>query len=114
MNVIISARSLGKTPFVKLMEERDLQPLWERPAGRGGSSRLARPAHKISLLNIYKGNSGAPVVTVHSHSVECACVVSRQHKDTMMQVLKDSQVAFEAALAQKKLSAIVRPRRRRG
>jgi hypothetical protein len=32
----------------------------------------------------------------------------------MVRVLEDSQAAFEAALARKKLSEIVEPRRRRG
>jgi DNA-binding IscR family transcriptional regulator len=80
--------------------------------GRGGSSRLARPAHKISLLDIYKATAAPPVFAVHSHPVEYACVVSRQHKDTMVRVLKDSQAAFEAALARKKLSDIVGSRSR--
>jgi Rrf2 family protein len=82
--------------------------------GRGGSSRLAKPAHVISLLDIYKATSAPLVFAVHSHPVECKCVVSRQHKETMMRVLKDSQASFEAALARKKLSDIVEPRRRRG
>ena len=82
--------------------------------GRSGSSRLARPAQKISLFDIYKATAAPPVFAVHSYPVECKCVVSRQHKDTMMRVLNDSQAAFEAALARKKLSDIVGPRRRRG
>ena len=82
--------------------------------GRGGSSRLAKPAQKISLLDIYKATAAPPVFVVHSHPVECECVVSREHKDTMVRVLKDSQAAFEAALDRKKLSDIVGPRRRRG
>ena len=80
--------------------------------GRGGSSRLARPAHKISLLDIYKATAAPPVFAVHSHPVECKCVISRQHKETMVRVLKDTQAAFEAALARKKLSDIVGSRRR--
>ena len=82
--------------------------------GRSGSSRLAKPAQKISLLDIYKATAAPPVFAVHSHPVECKCVVSREHKDTMVRVLKDSQAAFEAALDRKKLSDIVGPRRRRG
>jgi Rrf2 family protein len=80
--------------------------------GRGGSSRLARPAQKISLLDIYKATAAPPVFAVHSHPVECKCVVSRQHKETMTRVLKDCQEAFEAALARKKLSDLIGPMRR--
>jgi hypothetical protein len=83
MNVIIPARSLGKHPSLSSWKSGAFSRFGDDPRARR-FHRLARPAHKISLLNIYKGNSGAPVVTVHSHSVECACVVSRQHKDTMM------------------------------
>ena len=80
--------------------------------GRGGSSRLAKPAQKISLLDIYKATAAPPVFAVHSHPVECKCVVSREHKDTMVRVLKDSQAAFEVALDRKKLSDIVGSRSR--
>jgi hypothetical protein len=97
MNVIIPARSL--------VESATFSP-FGKTRGAPRASRLASPAHKIE--------PAPPAVTVHIHSVECACLVSRQHKDTMMQVLNDGQVAFEAALAQKKRSAIVGPRRRRG
>ena len=69
---------------------------------------------RTSLLDIYKATTAPPVFAVHSHPVECKCVVSREHKDTMVRVLKDSQAAFEASLARKKLSDIVGPRRRRG
>jgi DNA-binding IscR family transcriptional regulator len=73
--------------------------------GRSGSSRLARPAQKISLLDIDKATAAPPVFAVHSHPVECKCVVSKQHNETMVRVLNDSQAAFEAALARKKLGA---------
>ena len=79
--------------------------------GRSGSSRLGRPAQKISLLDIYKATMAPPVFAVHSHPVEYKCVVSRQHKDTMARVLKDTKAAFETALARKKLSDIMGPRR---
>jgi DNA-binding IscR family transcriptional regulator len=81
--------------------------------GRGGSSRLAKPAQNVSLLDIYKATAGPQVFAVHSHPVECKCVVSRQHKETMIRVLKDCQEAFEAALARKKLSDLAGQQRRR-
>ena len=82
--------------------------------GRGGSSQLARPAQRISLLDIYKATAAPPVFAVHSHPIERRCVVSTHHKETMMQVLGDCQKAFEAALARKKLSDTVGPIQRGG
>ena len=77
--------------------------------GRGGSCRLARPAKRISLLDIYKATAAPPVFAAHSHPIERTCVVSTHHKETMVQILEDCQGAFEAALARKKLSDIVGP-----
>ena len=82
--------------------------------GRGGSSRLARPAQRITILDIYKATAAPPVFAVHSHPIERRCVVSTHHKETMMQVLGDCQKAFEAALARKKLSDTVGPIQRGG
>ncbi len=79
--------------------------------GRIGSSALARPADRISLLDIYKAISVPPVFAVHSHPVEKTCVVSTYHKKTMAEVLKDCQSAFEATLAGRMLSDIVGPMR---
>lgn len=81
--------------------------------GRGGSSELAKPARKISLLDVYRATSAPPVFAVHSHPIERSCVVSTHHKQTMKHVLDQCQDAFEASLAKQSLADIVGPMRRR-
>ncbi len=79
--------------------------------GRGGSSTLARPADQIRLLDIYIAVSPHPVFSIHGHPVRRSCVVSTHHKQTMGEILADSQRAFEAALAKRRLSDVVEPMR---
>lgn len=77
--------------------------------GRNGSSSLARPAHRITLLDILRATGGPDVFAVHPHAIAKQCMVSIHHKDVMTQVLHQCQDAFEASLAKKKLSDVVAP-----
>jgi len=75
--------------------------------GRHGFSSLARPANKISLLEIYKAIDAPPVFSIHEYPKEKTCRTSCTHKEAMTELLEDTQRAFETRLGQRMLSEIV-------
>jgi Rrf2 family protein len=75
--------------------------------GRNGFSSLARPANKISLLEIFKAMDPPPVFSIHEYPKEETCRTSCTHKEAMRELLEDTQRAFETRLGQRKLSEMV-------
>jgi DNA-binding IscR family transcriptional regulator len=75
--------------------------------GRNGFSSLSRPANKISLLEIYKAVGAPPVFSIHEYPKEKTCRTSCTHKPAMVELLGDTQRAFEARLGQRMLSEMV-------
>ncbi|MFZ0884758.1 MAG: Rrf2 family transcriptional regulator, partial [Candidatus Acidiferrales bacterium] len=75
--------------------------------GRNGFSSLARPANKISLLEIYKAVQAPPVFSIHAYAKEKTCRTSCTHKEAMAELLVDAQRAFETRLNRRMLSEMV-------
>src|SRR6267143_1050560 len=75
--------------------------------GRNGFSSLSRPANKISLLEIYKAAGAPPVFSIHGYPKEKTCRTSCTHKQAMVELLEDTQRAFETRLGQRMLSEMV-------
>jgi Rrf2 family protein len=75
--------------------------------GRNGFSSLSRPAHKISLLEIYKAVEAPLVFSIHEYPKEKTCRTSCTHKEAMAALLQDAQGAFETRLGQRMLSEMV-------
>ena len=75
--------------------------------GRNGFSSLSRPANRISLLEIYKAIDPPPVFSIHKYPKEKTCRTSCTHKEAMVELLKDTQRAFETRLGQRMLSEMV-------
>jgi len=80
--------------------------------GRNGFSSLSRPANKISLLEIFKAVAAPPVFSIHEYPKEKTCRTSCTHKEAMVDLLGDTQQAFEARLSQRTLSEMVAKARR--
>jgi DNA-binding IscR family transcriptional regulator len=75
--------------------------------GRNGFSSLSRPANKISLLEIYKAVGAPPVFSIHEYPREKTCRTSCTHKQAMVELLEDTQRAFEARLGERMLTEMV-------
>jgi Rrf2 family protein len=75
--------------------------------GRNGFSSLSRPAHKISLLEIYKAVEAPLVFSIHEYPKEKTCRTSCTHKEAMAELLQDAQGAFETRLGERMLSEMV-------
>jgi Rrf2 family protein len=79
--------------------------------GRNGFSSLSRAAKKISMLEIYKAVEAPPVFSIHEYPKEKTCRTSCTHKQAMVELLEDTQRAFEARLGQRMLSEMVKKAR---
>jgi Rrf2 family protein len=75
--------------------------------GRNGFSSLAKPAKKISLLEIYKAVDPPPVFSIHDYPKTKKCRISCSHKEVLKDVLKETQLDFESSLENKMLSDMV-------
>jgi Rrf2 family protein len=75
--------------------------------GRNGHSSLAKPANRISLLDIYKAVDPPPVFSIHHYPEEKACRVSCTHKQALQGVLNDTQRDFENSLKKRMLSELI-------
>jgi len=80
--------------------------------GQGGASSLARPANRITLLDIYRASGSPPAVATHSYPVEKDCVVSRNFKICMSGVISEVQYGFESCLSKITLANLTRRVRR--
>jgi Rrf2 family protein len=76
--------------------------------GKNGACALARPASKITLLDIYQASQATASIAVHSYPVDKTCCVSRNIKDCMVDVLQQAQHGFEQSLAQQTLADVVK------
>jgi len=79
--------------------------------GRNGFSSLSRPANKISMLEIYKAVAAPPVFSIHEYPKAKTCRTSCTHKQAMVELLEDTQRAFETRLSQRMLSEMVKKAR---
>jgi Rrf2 family protein len=67
--------------------------------GQAGASSLARPANRITLLDIYRASGSPAAFTTHSYPVESKCIVSRNFKICMSSVLSEVQNGFERSMS---------------
>jgi len=81
--------------------------LIETSRGRNGHCALARPAHQISLLELYRATEAPEVFAVHGYPVNKACPISRSHKSGLGEILSEAQRSFERTLGKKMLSDVV-------
>jgi Rrf2 family protein len=82
--------------------------------GKNGASVLARPAKRITLLDIYRASGAPPAFTVHSYPVEKRCPVSCNLKECMAVVLSQAQGSFEKSLRKISLAELIRQIRAQG
>ena len=95
------ARSVNANPsFVrKSLSKLSKAGLIVTTRGKLGASVLARPARKISLLDIYRASAAPPAFAIHGYRVEKRCPVSCTIKERLSSVLQRAQGSFEKSLA---------------
>lgn len=75
--------------------------------GKNGACSLARPAPRITLLDIYRASEAPATFSIHSYPVECECPVSANISDCMTDVLEYAQQGFEERLAKRTLAELL-------
>jgi Rrf2 family protein len=75
--------------------------------GKSGASVLARPARRITLLDIYRASAAPPAFAIHSYPVEKKCPVSCHLKECMSGVLSQAQNSFERSLSKTTVADLV-------
>jgi len=75
--------------------------------GKTGACTLARPPEAITLLDIYRAAEAPPTAIPHAYPLQPACPVSVAIRPAMAGMLDHAQVAFEAALGQQTLAALL-------
>jgi len=75
--------------------------------GKGGSCWLARPARRISLLDIYRAVEAPKAFAIHQYPAEKRCPVSCGIKPALSRVLAETQQAIEGSLSRTSLAEVI-------
>jgi Rrf2 family protein len=75
--------------------------------GKGGSCWLARPARRISLLDIYRAVEAPKAFAIHQYPAEKQCPVSCGIKPALSRVLAETQRAIEGSLSRTSLAEVI-------
>lgn len=76
-------------------------------SGRGGGNALARPASRITLLDIHRAVDEPMLFAMNPNRPNPACEVSCRMKDLLGPVFADAERAVEVRLAKVRLSHLV-------
>jgi len=75
--------------------------------GKGGSCWLARPARRISLLDIYRAVEAPKAFAIHQYPAEKQCPVSCGIKPALSRILAETQQAIEGSLSRTSLAEVI-------
>ena len=75
--------------------------------GKGGSCWLARPARRISLLDIYRAVEAPKAFAIHQYPAEKRCPVSCGIKPALSRILAETQQAIEGSLSRTSLAELI-------
>ena len=81
--------------------------LVETATGKNGACWLARPARRISLLEIYRAVDAPKAFAIHQYPVESRCTVSCNIKSALGRVLDETQKALEQRLSRISLAQVI-------
>lgn len=76
--------------------------------GKHGACALARAPSRITMLDIYRASESPKACAVHTYPVAQTCLVSRNIKGCMDEVLREAQEGFEQRLARQTLADVLR------
>ncbi len=98
-NPVVLRRILGRLVRAGLVEAHP---------GKSGGFRLARPASRIRLLDVYRAVDEDGLFAIHDHPEIKACPVSCGIRPALAEVFAETQAALEASLRRTRLSDLVR------
>lgn len=103
------AMSVNTSPsFVRrVLAKLSKAGLVETTTGKTGSTRLARDAKQISLLDIYQAVDAPHAFAIHQYAEQKTCPVSCHIKGALEKALGKTQKAMETSLKEMTVSQIV-------
>lgn len=104
------AASVNSNPGVirRLLSSLARAGLVSSQLGAGGGARLAKPAERIRLLDVYRAVEAPRVFSLHRASPNRACPVGRNIQASLSGVLRRAERALEAELAGVTLADVAR------
>ena len=110
------ARSVNTNPaFLRtLLGQLRAAGLIEVSLGKGGGARLARPASRLTLADVYRAMERRPAVQLHRCTPDKACVVGRNILPVLDGVVRDVESATVRRLAGKTVADLAAQVLRRG
>lgn len=102
------ARSVNTSPVVvrRILGLLRKAGLVQAHTGRGGGATLARPAARITLLDIHRAVDEPMLFAMNPNRPNPACEVSCRMKDVLGPVFDDAERAVEARLSKVRLSQL--------
>jgi Rrf2 family protein len=103
------AASINTSPVVvrRIIGRLQAAGLVVAQTGRGGGAALARPASKISLLDVHRAVDEPVLFAMNPNQPNPHCDVSCRMKDVLGPVFADAERAALARLAKVRLSTLV-------
>lgn len=103
------ARSIGTNPsFLRgLIGELRRAGLVETRQGKGGGSRLARPAGAITLLDVYRATESGPALKAHVPDCDSPCPVARNMERVLDKVNERLETTLAAELRRATVADLV-------
>ena len=110
------ARSVNTNPaFLRtLLGQLRAAGLIEVSLGKGGGARLARPASRLTLADVYRAMERRPAVQLHRCTPDKACVVGRNILPVLDRVVRDVESVTLRRLAGKTVADLAAQVLRRG
>jgi len=103
------ARSVNANPSFlrRILSKLAKADLVKTSKGKGGACALARPANRISLLEIYRAVDAPKAFAIHAYPAEKKCKISCNIKSAMDQVLSRAQASMELGLEKMSLAEVI-------
>ena len=110
------ARSINTNPaFLRtLLGRLRVAGLIEVSLGKGGGARLARPASRLTLADVYRAVETRPPAQLHRCAPDKRCVVGRNILPLLDDVVRDVESAALQRLSRKTVADLAREVVQRG
>jgi Rrf2 family protein len=104
---IAGSVNTGSSFVRRILAKLSKAGLVKTATGKGGSCWLARPARRISLLDIYRAVEAPKAFAIHQYPAEKRCPVSCGIKPALSRILAETQQAIEGSLSRTSLAEVI-------
>ncbi len=103
------SRGIKTNPVVirKIIAQLSRDKIIDSQVGKNGGCKLARPANKISLLEIFESIEDGQLFNIHDYPADKNCKVSKSIKSALKHVFLDTECAVKKNLKSKNLTDVL-------